>query len=541
MFRHLKIRTGMCCVLLLFVLALLFSTVDAWRAAERSDAHIRELHSTALQADRLNNALLLAIRASANVSSAFIEDIGGQKDAAKARLIRSEDIWRSALEKIDNYSSTLLTPADKALGLQLEASFSEYGKAIEGQRAAARANDLAGYFRVNADASTAMGKLQEQRTSMMQSLNSRSEALMAEAGVKLKQAQITAGLLVALTVLLAVLCWVFIASRVLSPLELASRHFKRIANGNLREPIRVDSQNEIGVLFSELQRMQDSQRHTIIQISTSAAQLAAAATQLNAVTEETNRGLQQQDHELEQAATAVTEMTTAVEEVAHNAVSTSEAATHSNTLSAQSRQQVRGTIEGTQAMADDIKQSAGHIQKLAGQILEIGKVLDVIRSISEQTNLLALNAAIEAARAGEAGRGFAVVADEVRTLAYRTQASTREIEQMISNVQSGTETAVQSMRSSTEKAQANLSITQACGEVLESIYTAISEINERNLVIASAAQEQSQVAREVDSNLLNIRNLSMQSAAGASQTNAASNELSRLAAELNTVVSRFDT
>ncbi|WP_454242203.1 methyl-accepting chemotaxis protein [Pseudomonas sp. HLS-6 TE3448] len=287
--------------------------------------------------------------------------------------------------------------------------------------------------------------------------------------------------------------------------------------------------------------MQESQRHTIIQISTSASQLAAAATQLNAVTEETNRGLQQQDHELEQAATAVTEMTTAVEEVARNAVSTSEAATHSNSLSAQSRQQVRGTIDGTQAMADDIRQSAGHIQKLAGQILEIGKVLDVIRSISEQTNLLALNAAIEAARAGEAGRGFAVVADEVRTLAYRTQESTREIEQMISNVQSGTETAVQSMRSSTEKAQANLSITQACGEVLESIYTAIGEINERNLVIASAAQEQSQVAREVDSNLLNIRNLSMQSAAGASQTNAASNELSRLAAELSAVVARFDT
>jgi methyl-accepting chemotaxis protein len=253
------------------------------------------------------------------------------------------------------------------------------------------------------------------------------------------------------------------------------------------------------------------------------------------------RSLQQQDHELEQAATAVTEMTTAVEEVARNAVSTSEAATHSNSLSAQSRQQVRGTIDGTQAMADDIRQSAGHIQKLAGQILEIGKVLDVIRSISEQTNLLALNAAIEAARAGEAGRGFVVVADEVRTLAYRTQESTRKIEQMISNVQSGTETAVQSMRSSTEKAQANLSITQACGEVLEPIYTAISEINERNLVIASAAQEQSQVAREVDSNLLNIRNLSMQSAAGASQTNAASNELSRLAAELNAVVSRFDT
>ncbi|MGZ0714778.1 methyl-accepting chemotaxis protein [Pseudomonas palleroniana] len=287
--------------------------------------------------------------------------------------------------------------------------------------------------------------------------------------------------------------------------------------------------------------MQTRQRETLIQIADSATQLASAAEQLNAVTEESNRGLQQQDMQLEQAATAVNQMTSAVEEVARNAVSTSQAATASHMLSERSRQQVRENISGTQSMTTEIQGSATHIQHLADEVRHIGKVLDVIRSISEQTNLLALNAAIEAARAGEAGRGFAVVADEVRTLAYRTQTSTREIEQMIANVQSTAEQAVGSMRSSTARAQDTLGITQASGAVLEDIFAAISQINERNLVIASAAEEQAQVAREVDSNLLAIRDLSAQSAAGALQTRAASHALATLAAGLSTLVGRFRT
>ena len=541
MFAHLKVRTGMLGVLLLFVVALLFSTVNSWWSAVRSHDQIDELSRTSHQIDGINNALLLAIRTSANVSSAFIETVGGRNDDAEARMVRSEGIWNEAMAKVDSSTADVRDPQLKALVEELKSAFGEYGAAIVGQRAATRAHSADQYFQVNIAATAGMTKLQAVRVKLVGALDARAVEINKESTARLETAKLLSIALGVVTLALAVLCWIFISGRVLRPLRDAGEHFKRIANGDLTREVIAPSRNEIGELFVELQRMQASQRETLIQIAGSATQLASAAEELNAVTEESNRGLQQQDMQLEQAATAVNQMTSAVEEVARNAVSTSQAATASNTLSEKSRQQVRENIAGTQSMTVEIQGSAERIQHLADEVRNIGKVLDVIRAVSEQTNLLALNAAIEAARAGEAGRGFAVVADEVRTLAYRTQESTREIEQMIASVQSTAEQAVDSMRSSTTRAQGTLEITQASGAVLEDIFAAIGQINERNLVIASAAEEQAQVAREVDSNLVAIRDLSAQSAAGALQTNAASHELSRLAAELSGLVGRFRT
>ncbi|MGY2375741.1 methyl-accepting chemotaxis protein [Pseudomonas sp. SDO524_S393] len=286
-------------------------------------------------------------------------------------------------------------------------------------------------------------------------------------------------------------------------------------------------------------KMQDKLRDTLQRIAGSATQLASAAEELNAVTDESARGLTQQNNEIEQAATAVNEMTSAVEEVARNAVSTSQASRDATASAGDGRDLVQETVGAIERMSSDVQATATLISNLADESRDIGKVLDVIRGLADQTNLLALNAAIEAARAGEAGRGFAVVADEVRALAHRTQQSTREIERMIGSIQAGTEHAVDSMRNSTERAESTLNIAKGAGLSLETINTAIVEINERNLVIASAAEEQAQVAREVDRNLVNIRDLSVQSATGASQTSSASSELSRLAVDLNGMVSRF--
>ena len=345
-------------------------------------------------------------------------------------------------------------------------------------------------------------------------------------------------LLVAATALTLALAWLLINS-ITKPIANALGAAESIAEGNLTRPITVDGEDEAGRLLAAMAKMQDKLRDTLLRISGSATQLASAAEELNSVTDESARGLTQQNNEIEQAATAVNEMTSAVEEVARNAVSTSEASQSATASAGDGRDLVQETVSAIERMSADVQSTATLIGDLANESRDIGKVLDVIRGLADQTNLLALNAAIEAARAGEAGRGFAVVADEVRALAHRTQQSTSEIERMIGSIQSGTEHAVDSMRNSTERAESTLNIARGAGMSLDTINSAIVEINQRNLVIASAAEEQAQVAREVDRNLVNIRDLSVQSATGANQTSAASNELSRLAVDLNSMVGRF--
>ena len=346
------------------------------------------------------------------------------------------------------------------------------------------------------------------------------------------------GLLVLVAVLTVALA-LLITRSIVTPLAEAVRIAEVVAVGDLTKDITVVGRDEPARLLAALKTMQQSLRGTIQSIADSSNQLASASEELHAVTEDSTRGLHQQNTEIEQAATAVNEMTAAVEEVARNAVSTSEASRESNATALQGREQVRQTVSSIGQLAEDVNGTAQEVEKLAERVREISKVLDVIRSIAEQTNLLALNAAIEAARAGDAGRGFAVVADEVRALAHRTQQSTQEIEQMIGAIQSGTDQAVGSMQSSNTRARSTLEVAQAAGVALEQITQAISSINERNLVIASASEEQAQVAREVDRNLVNIRDLSLQTSAGANQTSAASQELSRLAVDLNNLVARF--
>ncbi|RBJ78592.1 methyl-accepting chemotaxis protein [Pseudomonas sp. MWU12-2534b] len=346
------------------------------------------------------------------------------------------------------------------------------------------------------------------------------------------------GALLAVALLTLCLAWLLIRSIVV-PIRQAVGVAEQVAAGDLGRPIHSEGRDETARLLKALASMQASLRETLQLISSTSTQLAAAAQQMSQSTHQDSSRLQQQHNEIEQAATAVNEMTAAVEEVARNAVSTSDTTRQSTTQATQGQARVIETLDSIQAMSSDVGTALQQVQTLAEQSREIGKVLDVIRAIAEQTNLLALNAAIEAARAGEAGRGFAVVADEVRALAHRTQQSTQEIEQMIGRVQGDTDSVVQSMHGNSQRVAQTLSIAEQAGLALEQITRAMEQIHERNLVIASASEEQAQVAREVDRNLLNIRDLSLESADAATRTNATSQELSHLAAGLQNLVVRF--
>ncbi|MBH3446070.1 methyl-accepting chemotaxis protein [Pseudomonas moraviensis] len=371
-------------------------------------------------------------------------------------------------------------------------------------------------------------------------LNKQNAGLATEAArLVFKQSRLWVAVMIAMAALITVGLALLLTRSIVVPLSQSLSVAEVVAGGDLTCDIQITGKDEPARLLQALKSMQHNLRDTIRRISESSTQLASAAEELSSVTEDATRGLHQQSQEIEQAATAVNQMTAAVEEVANNAVATSEASRESDRIARQGREQVQQTVTSIEFLAGDVTNNAAQVEALAQKVHGISKVLDVIRSIAEQTNLLALNAAIEAARAGDAGRGFAVVADEVRALAHRTQQSTQEIEQMIGGIQQGTDSAVSSMQQSNSRASSTLELAKSAGSALDEIASAFTLINERNLVIASASEEQAAVAREVDRNLMNIRDLAMQTSAGANQTSAASQELSKLAVDLNGMVARF--
>ncbi|WP_425274358.1 methyl-accepting chemotaxis protein [Pseudomonas kitaguniensis] len=335
-----------------------------------------------------------------------------------------------------------------------------------------------------------------------------------------------------------ILAWLYTRSLTV-PINESLAIAQRIAANDLSNDVKVEGTDEAAQLVKAIATMQSNLRDALALIGDSSTQLAATSEEMHAVTEGASRTIQRQNHEIEMAATAVNEMSAAVEEVAGNAASTSDLTSLSSTAAIAGRNQVNETVAAINVMVANVQSTSVEVQALASMATDISKVLDVIRGIAEQTNLLALNAAIEAARAGEAGRGFAVVADEVRALAHRTQKSTQEIEQMVDSIQAGTGNAVSSMSQTSIQAAQTLEMANGAGKVLSEITDSLSQINERNLMIATAAEEQAQVAREVDRNLVSIRDLSSEASEGSNQTAIATAELTKLATDLSQLTQQF--
>jgi methyl-accepting chemotaxis protein len=438
------------------------------------------------------------------------------------------------------YRATPLEADERAAGDDFERDWPAYISAIDAGLAALKSGDVVQARLIATSSVTPVyAKLMAEINIMIASNTRQAVDVMAVGDSTNKQVTwvLITGCLIAMV--FAVALGMIVTGMITRPIFLSVEGAGRVAKGDLTQPILVRGTDETGQLLQSLSDMQSNLKGTVQQIADASNQLASAAEELTAVTEDSTRGLVRQNDEIQQAATAVNEMTAAVEEVARNAASTSQISGQTAEDALKGQKQVQQAVTAIDTVTEEITDSTQRVETLAAQIHDITKVLDVIRGIAEQTNLLALNAAIEAARAGEQGRGFAVVADEVRALAHRTQTSTGEIEAMISRVRSGADDAVQAMgKSQTLVRNTQLLATQA-GQALERISLGVSQINEQNLVIASAAEEQAQVAREVDRNLVNIQDLSTQTAAGANQTSASSQELSRLAVSFNTLVAQF--
>lgn len=316
---------------------------------------------------------------------------------------------------------------------------------------------------------------------------------------------------------------------------------EKIASGDTTVRVAYPGNDELRSVAQAFNHMGERFQSALHDVGRSAEQLAAASEETSVVTENTSESMRKQQNEISLVATAMNEMHATANEVAQSASLAADAAHHADEEALVGRDVSLQTIEAIESLASAVEHATGVIEALAKDSEEIGSVLDVIRSIAEQTNLLALNAAIEAARAGEAGRGFAVVADEVRTLASRTQNSTEEINNMVTRLQRGAVQAVEAMEAGRTEARAGVEQTLKTTACLESIVKAISTINDMNVQIASAAEEQSAVSEEITRSVVAIDDLTTETTDGAIQTTEASHEVARLASALQELLGRFKT
>lgn len=343
----------------------------------------------------------------------------------------------------------------------------------------------------------------------------------------------------ALALLVGLLAAWVITRLIVAPLRSVIRVAQQIAAGDLTAKIEITRRDEMGQLMLAMQQMAAGLGTIVSGLQAGIERLAGSAQSLSAVTEQTNLEVNSQKEETEQVATAMNQMTATVHDVARNAEEAALAAQTADDKVESGQQVVRQSMARIEQLADSATSASSSIESLSAEIQNIGTVLEVIKSVAEQTNLLALNAAIEAARAGEQGRGFAVVADEVRALARRTQQSTEEIERLVSALRAAAQSSVQQIRSSGELVKLAVSDALQTESALGSIAAAVSLIQQMNQQIAAAAEEQSSVAEEINRSVTQIRASADHSSVAMRGNAASSVELAQLGGELRSMVGHF--
>jgi methyl-accepting chemotaxis protein len=461
-------------------------------------------------------------------------------DKDPASLEKLKAVRAEVLQVAEHYGTLVSSPEERTKYDQALSEIKNYSQKMDeflAQASSFSAEQMAVYLR---DVNGPIARQVQASISDLIAINEQgSKTAVQAAASEHDAARLFTWVLMASSVLIAVVVARLLTRSIINPVRELLVSTGKIADGDLRVAITISGNDELTELQKSTATMQMNLKSTLQHISEASGQLASAAEEMSAITRESTAGIERQSLETDQAATAVNQMTAAVEEVARNAVSASQSTQDSQRSASVGMERVTQTIASIEKLSSTVQQTGVEVEGLAKQAQDIARVVEVIRSIAEQTNLLALNAAIEAARAGEQGRGFAVVADEVRALAHRTQTSTQEIEQMIAKIQSCSSEAVASMVLNRNEAVDSLKVAHEAGVAITQITQAITDINERNLMIATASEEQAQVARSVDQNLISIRDLSIQSSSAAGQTSVASQELSRLAVDLKQIVAKF--
>lgn len=512
---------------------------------------LQQLHGIREQSLEIENDSLPGIALGDDIALAFektrttVAKMLTTQDVAQVALVHADFLEKEAgfQKAIQAYTPLITEDDERALINGMTSTYQRYTERAEqvyalinqNQNQAEAARQLVwGEMKTIAEGLEAsLGKLEK--------INDESEADSSAAASEVyDNAVVVTQLVMLITILLTVLLAWRLTKSLAVPISQALLASETIAAGDLR-PTHLDREgtDEAALLLQSMERMRGNLSTTLTHVGDAALQLASATEEMSALMANSNADLIVQNSEIEMAATAVTEMSQAVDEVARNAVSTSEESKASSVSARQGQEELKQTVKSILELTQNVSTASVEAQALATRTLDISKVLDVIRAVSEQTNLLALNAAIEAARAGDAGRGFAVVADEVRALAHRTSESTREIETMIGHIQQGTKSTLVALEVSTEQAQRTRHQAESANAVLASIASSVMVIDERNTVIASASEEQALVAREVDRNLVRIRDLSAQSAVRTGQTGSASQSLAELASDLTTTLRQF--
>ncbi|GMQ53650.1 methyl-accepting chemotaxis protein [Halopseudomonas aestusnigri] len=454
------------------------------------------------------------------------------------------DNMQQASDRIARYAAATKTSEGRALADEFARAFAVWkATSLENVRLA-RSGDAARA----SDSSYGQGYEQFSRArelinKMTELINQQAEAEAAEAEADVAASHARVTVVLAIGAVVCFLMIVFFPGLITNPLRELLQRIRDIADGegDLTRRVVVHSNDELGQLSKAFNAFLEQLQGLIRDVAESTLQVASAAEQMSAIAEGQEKLVNEQYMAVDQVSTAATEMSAAIHEVADNAHSTADAAREADRQGHSASDVVSATMNDLRRLAADVEEAAGVINNLEQDTDKIGGVLSVIEGIAEQTNLLALNAAIEAARAGEQGRGFAVVADEVRALAARTQDSTRDIQQMIQKLQSGTGQAVAVMQRGAQLAAQSVEKAGTTESSLNETSASVMRINDMAAQIAAACEEQSQTTEDIARNISGIRDLSNQSAQSSQESRDASNVLARLAANLQQQVGRFKT